>query len=156
MSWSLQIISGDLSLSGPKGYRQVSGPQKLLQDLRNWFLEKQGTDPLHPEFGSTLDGGVSRGVILDSMIGSSITAEVMLRIEAEIRRVLAEYQGQQAERLKNDLLAYGGRHTFDNGELLRSINSVAVRQIGDVVVARVSLTTMSGQTLSLTQPLTQA
>ena len=78
MSWSLKLHSGDLDLSGPDGYGTVSGPAKLIQDLRNWLLEPRGTDSFHPSYGSILDGGMVRGVRVDSMIGSNISAVVLL------------------------------------------------------------------------------
>lgn len=153
MSWSFQVKSGDLNLSGPAGYAAVRGPQKLVQDLRNWLLEPRGTDPLHPEYGSILDGGMSRGIRVDSFIGSSVTAEVLLDIEAEIRRVLAAYQSQQASRLRSDLVRFGGRHTFDDSELLSSVGEITVRQIGDVVAVRIEIITGAGQSINITQPL---
>jgi hypothetical protein len=154
MSWSLALQSGDLSLAGPAGYTVVTGPNKLLQDLRNWLLEKRGTDPLHPNYGSVLDGGMTRGVRTDSMIGSTINAESMMDVEVEIRRVLNEYQIQQADRLRRDMAQYGGRHTFAPNELLASVGTVRVRQVADVLVVHITLVTQSGQTLQLTQPLT--
>lgn len=153
MSWSLQIKSGDLNLSGPDGYAIVRGPQKLIQDLRNWLLEKRGTDPLHPHYGSTLDGGMDRGIRVDSFIGTTITQEALLDIEAEIRRVLNAYQAQQSNRLRQDMVRFGGLNTFDANEVLESVQDVSIRQIGDVVVVRITLATSSGRSFSIIQPL---
>lgn len=153
MSWSLQIKTGDLNLSGPEGYAVVRGPQKLVQDLRNWLLEKRGSDPLHPQYGSILDGGMTRGIAIDSFIGSAITQEVLLDIEAEIRRVLAAYQIQQSDRMRSDVINYGGRHTFDHNEILESVQNLTIRQINDVVAVRITLATSSGRIINLIQPV---
>jgi hypothetical protein len=56
MSWSLRIQNGDLMLDGTNLGR-ATGSAKLIQDLRCAILEKMGTDDLHPEYGSLLDGG---------------------------------------------------------------------------------------------------
>jgi len=156
MSWSLQIKTGDLNLSGPAGYAAVRGSQKLIQDLRNWLLERRGTDFLHPHYGSTLDGGMIRGVSTDAVIGSSVTAEVLLDIETEIRRVLNAYQSQQAARMRRDIMRYGGRNTFDDNEILESVGAVTIRQVNDVVAVRITINTSSGRSISLVQPLVQA
>ena len=58
MTWSLAVVNGDLSFAGPGGYATVSGQNKLIQDLKNWLLEPRGTDPIHPGYGCTLDGGM--------------------------------------------------------------------------------------------------
>ena len=153
MSWSLRLRGGDLNLSGKEGYATVRSGAKLLQDLRNWTLEPRGTDPLHPQFGSTLDGGMSRGVQVDSLIGSTISQEVLLDIEVEIRRILSEYRRQQANRVHSDMMKFGGRHTVDQGEGIDSIEDIQVRQVNDTVLIRVTIRTSSGARFSLTQPV---
>lgn len=156
MSWSLMLSGGDLSYSGHGGLATVTGPQKVIQDLRNWLLTPRGVKDLHPDYGSILDGGMVQGIRVDSMIGSSMTRQALMDIEVELRRILQEYITQQAARLNNDLVKYGGRNTFANGELVQSVQSVDVTQAGDVVVARILVSTTGGQTLSLTQPVINA
>ena len=154
MTWSFQIKNGDLSQSGPGGFAAVTGQNKLVQDLKHWFLEPRGSDPFHPEWGSTLDGGeLSDGTVIASSIGGTFTSEDLLVIEAEIRRILNAYQLQQAQRLGSETILYGGKNTFALGEILRTVNDVKIRQLGDVAVADLQLTTANGGLLNFTQPV---
>lgn len=156
MSWSFQLQNGDLSPFGPGGLAVVTGSQKLVQDLRCWLLESVGTDPLHLDYGSNLDGGKSPdGTIIESNIGSVIDKQHLLAIESEVRRVLNAYQEQQVNRLYRDQQALGGKNTFSAGEILYSIQSVQVTTVGDVVVVQVGIQTADGQSVSLTTPVSQ-
>lgn len=154
MTWSYKLVNGDFDLSGPNGFSVVTGPQKLIQDLKNWILEPRGTDPFTPDYGSTLDGGLMPdGTYTSSSIGQNATRERFMDIEAELRRVLLAYQNQQLSRLKRESIAYGGKNTFSPGEILYGINSVKVSQIGDVAVASISIQTQSGQSFTFAQPV---
>ena len=154
MSWSFLIKNGDLSFAGPGGFAAVTGTAKLIQDLKHWLLEPRGSDPFHPEHGSTLDGGtLSDGTIVASSIGGLFTGEDLLAIEAEIRRILNAYQLIQSQRLGREMVQYGGKNTFSLGEILRAVNDVDVRQLGDTAVVTISITTANGDMLTFTQPL---
>lgn len=154
MSWSLHLRNGDLNPAGPGGLAQVTGSQKLVQDLRCALLESLGNDPLHLDWGSTLDGGIGPdGSTIPSAIGSVIDTNTILYIESEIRRVVTGYQQSQLSRLLDDQAKFGGKNTFAAGELLYSIDSVNVQQIGDVVVASVALTTSDGDQITLVNPI---
>jgi hypothetical protein len=154
MTWSLQIRNGDLNFAGPGGFAVVSGTQKLVQDIRHWLLEPRGTDPMHADYGSTLDGGqLSDGSIVGSSIGGVFSAEDTLVIEAEIRRVLNAYQLRQAQRLQTEVTRFGGKNTFSTGEILRTVNAVEVKQLGDTAVVTISITTANGDNVKFVQPL---
>ena len=146
--------NGDLSLSGPGGFAAVTGQNKLVQDLKHWLLEPRGSDPFHPEWGSTLDGGqLSDGTIIASTIGGLFTGEDLLAIEAEIRRILNAYQLLQAQRIGRETIQFSGKNTFSSGEVLRTVNDVDIKQLGDVAVANVQLTTAAGSLLTFNQPI---
>lgn len=154
MSYSFHIKNGDLNLGGPGGLATVTGSQKVVQDLKHWILEQRGTDPMHPEYGSTLDGEMlPDGNFQDSFIGTTIDAFQILNIEAELRRVLAAYQQQQLERLRFETQAYNGKHTFAPGEIVSSIDDVVVQQFGDILVAKISITVSNGQSFVFAQPV---
>ena len=154
MTWSLAITNGDLSLAGPGGYATVTGQQKLLQDLRNWILEPRGTDPNHPDYGCTLDGGtLPDGTYADSLIGDLITTENLLTIESEVRRVLAAYQQQQLDRITSEAGLYSGKNTFSAGEILQSVDAVNIQQVADMVFVQCVVTTADGDQTSFTQAL---
>lgn len=154
MTWSLHLKNGDLNFSGPGGFATVSGEQKLVQDLKCWILEPRGTDPLHPDYGSTLDGGtLPDGTEIESVIGDVISAESLITIESEIRRVLQAYQQQQLDRLTRENALYGGKNTFAASEILQSVVAVNVQQVADTVFVQCVIQTANGSQLSFTQPL---
>lgn len=156
MTWSFHTKNGDLNLGGAGGgFATVTGQQKLVQDLKNWLLEPRGTDPLHPDFGAVLDGGLlPDGSIADSLIGTQLTNEALVLIESEVRRVLASYQQQQLDRLTRENTLYGGKNTFSAGEVLVGVTGVTLQQVSDTVLVTVSIQTGDGDSISFTQPLT--
>lgn len=154
MTWSLALANGDLSFAGPGGYATVSGQQKLLQDLRNWLLEPRGTDPVNPDYGSTLDGGtLPDGTVVDPVIGELITAENLLTLESEVRRILQAYQQQQLDRITLEAGLYGGKNTFSAGEILQSVEAVNIQQVADMVFVQCVIQTADGDQLSFTQAM---
>jgi hypothetical protein len=155
VSWSFHVKNGDLNFAGPGGFATVTGQQKLVQDLKNWLLEPRGTDPFHPDYGSVLDGGtLPDGTSVNSQIGNLVSGEILLNIEAEVRRILTGYQQQQLDRLNRETLLYGGKNTFNSSEILASIEDVVIQQLGDVVLVRCVLRTASGDAISFAQALT--
>lgn len=154
MTYSFQLQNGDLNPIGQGGVAVVTGTNKLAQDLRNWILSPVGSNPLHLDYGSSLDGGMSTdGAFVPSMIGSLNGSDVALQVEAELRRVVYAYQQQQGARLLADQQAYGGKNTFAPGEILYSLDNVTVNQVGDVLVAGLSITASDGQSLQLNLPV---
>ena len=157
MTWSFHVKNGDLNFAGPGGFATVTGQQKLIQDLKNWILEPRGTDPMHPDFGAVLDGGLlPDGSYADAIIGQQLTAEAMVLVESEIRRVLGAYQQQQLDRLNRESALYGGKNTFNLGEVLVAVSSVTLQQLADTVLVNVTIQTGDGDQLSFTQPLSTA
>lgn len=154
MSWSFKLSQGDLDLSGPGGFATVTGTDKLIQDLKNWILEPRGTDPFHPDYGSTLDGGtLPDGTTTPSAIGTLVTAEALMSIESETRRILSSYQQQQIARMTNDATLYGGKNTMAVGEVLSGVSDVNIDQIADVVIVNPVLQTSDGNAVSFTTTL---
>ena len=155
MTYSFAIRDGDLDLrsNGP-GFAPVRGAEKLMQDLRCALMEQRGTDPMHPDYGSTLDGGIgSDGTVVDTFIGGTITGESVANIEAEVIRVLQAYQRQQINAIDQQQQNFGGKTYFSNKEILYKLNGVESRQIDDTIVVKVSITTAAGQILDIVQPV---
>lgn len=154
MTWSLQLQGGDISPTGAHGYAVVSGSQKLMQDVRSWMLEPRGSDPMHPEGGSTLDGGtLPDGSVVPTSLGTAGDAERLAEIDSEIRRVLFAYQRVQVARAEREALSLGGLSTFSPGELLWDVADVQLRQYQDVVLAGVALVSSNGTSIPLVQPV---
>lgn len=154
MSWSFHVHNGDLNMSGPGGFSVVAGSQKLIQDLKHWILEPQGTDPMHPDYGSAFDAGRRvNGTVVEGMIGEPLIRERLLDVESELRRILAAYQGQQLLRLQRDSAQFSGKNTFAPNEILQSVSNIAVDQLADRIICNVALRTHNNQDISLIQPV---
>lgn len=152
MSWSLQLKNGDLTL-GEARYGAVTGSAKLIQDLRCALLERIGTDPQHPAFGSSLDGGrLPDGTELPSLIGRKDWARVVVEVESEIRRIERNHQARQTSRIEADKFTYG-RPTLTPAEILVSIDGIESIQVGDTLLVRVSLVTGGQQNYVIDIPV---
>lgn len=152
MSWSFQIVGGDLyPLSTASGLGIVTGKDKTFQDLKLWILESMGTDPMHPEYGSLLDGGrLPNGTIVDSFVGSeSLSAH---RVEEEIYRIVSSFMTRQKKRIDKDIASFG-RTTISNSEIIDRISEVRTQLFDTKLIVRVSLAMRDNTILSITQPI---
>lgn len=152
MSKSLRIEHGDLVVGSGRAFDTVAGKEKLFQDLKLWILERIGTDPSTPTYGSRLDGGVENGVELQSFIGEMQTQERLLEIKSEIVSLLNLYQATQLEKMKRELVQYGGRHTLSDDEVLHTVDNIEMASLGTTVIVRVTCSTLAGTSLQLTIP----
>lgn len=139
MTWSLNVTNGDLTLDGGK-LGIVSGSNKLLQDFRHYILERMGTDPLHPDYGSLIDGGTRNGQEVPSPLGRTDWKLIALELESEIRRIAADYQRRQVERAKSDRIYYG-KSTLTQGEILAAVTDIRFRQNMDALNVYISVET---------------
>lgn len=149
MSWSLQVKrsrdengrlkpGGDLVLTGAS-LSTVTNEQKLVQDLTHWILEHMGDDPLHPGYGSTLDGGITPdGRVVDSVIGKQNYGLIRMEIEAEIRRIATAYQRMQIDRATRDRSRYN-KSTLTGGEILAAVTDIAFEQNADALKVTITI-----------------
>lgn len=149
MSWSLQVKrsrdengrlkpGGDLVLTGTS-LATVTNEQKLVQDLSHWILERMGNDPLHPGYGSLLDGGVTPGgQQVESVIGKGNYGLIRMEIEAEIRRIAAAYQRMQIDRATKDRNRYN-KSTLTGGEILAAVTDVTFVQSADSLTVTIHI-----------------
>jgi hypothetical protein len=142
MSWSLRLSNGDFTPSGGS-YALARGENKLIQDLRCRILERIGTDPFHPEFGSDIDS--------PSVIGQT-TDFAAIEIESEIRRVITDLQKQQIQRAQVEQLTRG-RTTLDKGEVLVSLSNLELTQSLDQILVKITLITGDESTFTFEIPL---
>lgn len=153
MSWSFDISGGDLNLISPKsGMSTVTGARKAFQDIRAELLESMGNDPMHPEYGSVLDGGVMPdGRLVESEFGNIIDSGTIYRVELELRRIIEEYAKRQKQKLLSERQRSGGKHTFAANELVASIDSIDTKQINDTLLVRIRLLMSNGGTIQIFQ-----
>lgn len=148
MSWSLQITHGDFAVESAH-LSTVTGSQKLVQDFRCAVLEQMGTDNLHRDFGSLIDGGTNvDGVVSNGVIGMTDLQQVALIIESEINRIARYIQRAQLERAKSDKLTYG-RATLTPQEVLLALNGIQMEQREDRIKVIVGLTTATDRTFEV-------
>lgn len=152
MSWSLSVTNGDLSI-GSSGLNVVTGGAKLTQDLACDILEPMGNDPLHPTFGSVIDGGTdANGNAIPGVIGDANDPSAATFVGAEIQRICRAYQAQQIARNQADVATYG-KSTLTADEALLAIQSIQITQAQDNMMVACNLQTGTGG-LALNVPIT--
>lgn len=152
MSWSFEIVGGDLSpVSDKTGLGVVTGKKKTLQDLRHALTEAMGTDPMHPEYGSLIDGGrLPDGTVVESLVGSSQSS--VFRIEEEVSRVIQDFVSKQNMRIKSDIAGFG-KTTVSDSEIIDRVDSIQTRFFDTKLVLQVNLITRNSNGVTITQPL---
>ena len=133
MSFSLAIENGDLVQKGAS-FGIVYGVDKLKQDLGIWLTVSFGGDMMHPELGS----------MLDSWIGSIISQSTKSEVQAEVLRVLQNYQAVQLRGIKTVPQKYS------MSEILYSVNDIKVILNYDTVAVTISVSTAPPQTQTAT------
>lgn len=149
MTWSLQLRNGDLSLGGAS-YGTVTGEDKLAQDLRCFILEQMGTDDMHLDYGSTLNGGrMPDGTLVPGVIGHATNDEFAeLEVESELRRIIGQYQARQLQRAKDDRLVYG-KTTLHRGEVVLGVRSIAIQRTVDTMNVTITIETAADSLVTL-------
>lgn len=150
MTWSLQLRNGDLAIDRDR-FNTVTDWRKLLQDLRIRLLTRLGDDPLHPEFGSTIDGGTRPdGLEIPSVIGETDTEVARSFITLEVNRIISEHQRLQAARNRQDFQSYG-RRALTDGEILNNAK-VNLYFINTLVVVQIVIETGNGDEKRISLP----
>ncbi len=152
MSKSFKIEGGDLVIGAGRAFGQVQGKDKLFQDLKLWLLERIGTDPATPNYGSRLDGGVIGGVELESYIGQEATQDRISEVTLEISTLLERYQEGQLDKMRREVVEFGGNHTLTPNEILHKIDSIETAFSNGTLYVRVKCSTLSGDTFKLIIP----
>jgi hypothetical protein len=122
MSYSLSIQNGDLVLLG-NSLGIVYGANKLQQDMICWLCESYGIDPMHPTYGSLLEG----------WIGSIITPSTQNQVQSEVLRVLQNYQNVQFQALQQ------APANFSLSEILYAIHAINVSISYDTVTVAITI-----------------
>ncbi len=152
MSNSFRIIGGDLVVGARRSFDTVSGKDKLFQDLKLWILERVGTDPLTPTYGSRLDGGVIDGQEVPSHIGQLATQERRAEIQEEIASLLTRYQQEQLDKMRREMVLFSGKHTLKDTEILYSVESITTALVNTTILVRVICNTLAGESFKLIIP----
>lgn len=151
MSWSLEVRGGDLVVDGAR-LGDVKGHRKMVQDLSHWILEPMGTDNLHMRYGSLIDGGLRDGVQHPSMVGSSNDKFLWAELQAEINRIIKDYQRIQLNRARTDKYTLNNS-TLTREEVLYNVKSVDFVQREDRVFIAIAIQNGSGSVLDMMLPI---
>lgn len=136
---TLALSGGDLVV-GPGGLQTVSGSAKIRQDLALALGEDYGTDPYHAGWGS----------VLGQYLGEPVDADSPMLVQAEVNRILQQYMTGQQQQLATAAVN-NQQHTITTSEIIQTVNSVDVSVLYDTVKVVVSLTTMAGQSLTISR-----
>lgn len=136
---TLALSGGDLVI-GPDGLQMIDGAAKIRQDLALALAEQYGTDPYNPGWGS----------VLPQYVGLPGSDETPMLVQAEVNRILQQYITNQRARL-SAAVANNQAQTISTAEMIRSVDSVDVSVTYDRVAVLITLTTMAGQTLSISR-----
>lgn len=132
MSYSLALADGDLVQNGSQ-LGLVFGVDKLKQDVYLWLTERYGGDRFHVNMGS----------ILQDFIGGIANETARVEIQAEIFRVLQNYQAMQLKRFKEN------PENFSASELLISVDDILAGLNYDTVRVAVRLRNGSSQSTTI-------
>lgn len=136
---TLALASGDLVV-GQSGHEVVRGASKIRQDLALALGEPYGTDRFHPTLGS----------VLPSYLGEPITQEIQSLVVTEVARVIQQYIDTQAAEVLRDGLSES-RTRYETADVVSRVDSVDAHVDLDSIRVRVALTTLSGQSVSVTR-----
>lgn len=136
---TLALSNGDLVI-GADGLKMLDGPSKIRQDIALALAENYGDDPYNPAWGS----------VLPRYLGEPITDDTPMLVQAEVNRILQQYMANQQTRLATASLN-NTQHTVSTSEVIRTVNSIDVSVLYDTVTVLISLTTMAGQTMTISR-----
>lgn len=128
---AFQIVNGDLAI-GQRGYAEVTGLDKIRQDLGMAVLTPYGSDRFHPTWGSTLESkiGTAQGPMTEQLIKSEIT------------RVVQNYMIVQSNTL-TQAQANGYVSPYANEDLVTGIVAIDATSTFDTVAVNCQVTTAS-------------
>lgn len=122
MSYSLAVADGDLVQNGSQ-LSVVYGVDKLRQDVNCWMMETLGCDRFHSNYGAALQ----------DYIGGVVSGSTKSQVQAEVLRVLQNYQTLQVRRFKENPEKMSG------SELMVSVDDISVKISYDTVYVTIKL-----------------
>jgi len=137
---TMRLSGGDLVIGANSDLQMVTGADKVEQDMRCALLEPLGNDRFHPGWGSSLDDFISRPIV------GSVESDVL----AEVNRVVGNYAAVQRDKIESQMLS-GADSTYTTDEVVSGVTDVTTHQTYDTVAVKISIGTVSGQTVTLSE-----
>jgi len=130
---TLRLSGGDLVL-GPGGFETLTGPERIMQDLRVALSEPLGVDRFHPGWGSRVD----------DFVGMPLDQATAFDLEQEVNRVIGNYMAVQAEKAARDALRDDTRR-YTTSDLVSHVSDVEVAYQKDQARVTITIVTVSGE-----------
>ena len=141
--YTLKIVDGDLAVRGDGNVTQLTGGDRISQELACWLLEPLGTDKVYGKFGSTLE----------DMVGLPILQDYLDDVRIEVERVVNNYVAYQRGQIK--ALCSGNTqdalNSWNDDDVIAAVDSIEVEAVADTVKVTVTLTTASGRGVTVSQ-----
>lgn len=135
----LLIEAGDIALSSKGKARMVSGPKKVIEDLKRFLMNDLGYNRFHPWMGSNLE----------NIIGQSYHPEGLANIRYAIREAINNYTQSQIEEMKRRI-EERGEPLMAVGEagpdsIVKNWTRLEMTESGGQVTIRVGFETFTGE-----------
>lgn len=138
---TMRLSNGDLTPTG-RVFAEVSGTNKVAQDLRCALAEPLGNDRFHPGWGSTLG----------DYIATIADGDTEFEIEAEVNRVISNYAAVQRDKVEADIYSDSGTR-FTTDEILQRVAGVNATVAADRINVDIRLQTASGEVVVLNEDM---
>ena len=141
--YGIKVVNGDLLVRGDGNVVEISGADRVKQELSHWLIEPLGSDTVYRRFGSTL---------WDS-VGEPVLSQTLNEISAEVERVVNNYIAYQKRQVNEDMLR--GVDAFSRNwgadDIIDSVASIDVSAVADTVYVKVELVLSSGDRVVIRQ-----
>lgn len=134
------LSGGDLVIDPSHGYQTLTGAAKIRQDLSLALIEPYGDDPYHPQWGS----------LLQSYIGSPLTADLQLLVEQEARRIVNQYMNMQQAAI-SQANANQTPVGYTTADVVVGITGITGTINFDTLQLLISVVTAAGQNVDITR-----
>ena len=135
---TLRLSGGDLVL-GSGGFEALTGPDRIVQDLRVALSEPLGIDRFHPGWGSRID----------DFVGQPLNQATAFDLEQEVNRVVGNYMAVQAERASRNALREDTQR-YSTADLISHVSDVKVEYSQDQAQITITIATLSGEEITTT------
>lgn len=143
MTWSLQLRNGDIQKGKGNSLATTTGYRKVEQDLFAWIMTELGESVFTPSFGSMIEFEPGGMIELGTGDVLYVNEDRIQLIISEIHRIIEEYQKRQLSRLRLEVAMYGGKHTFDPGEIIQDYR-LEYEDVLDSLYVDIYLSLLSG------------
>lgn len=134
---TFQLRNGDFVV-GAGGFVEITGTQKVYQDLAVLVREPYGEDRFHTDWGG----------ILDEFIGTAIDTQAVAEVRNEIQRLIQNYIVMQSNQISADN-AMSRRPRYSPEEIVVGVDSIDVNTTYDKINVRVRIRTAAGESVDI-------